>query len=74
MYNILIGNTLKIRNAANNAFVTLGDVSQTNFGHASLSSANTFTARTTFNITSSVTLPSGTTAQDGSPAVGMITP
>ena len=49
-------------------------VSQTNFGHASLSSANTFTARTTFNITSSVTLPSGTTAQDGSPAVGMITP
>ena len=67
------GNTLKIRNAANNAFVTLGDVSQTNFGHASLSSANTFTARATFNITSSITLPSGTTAQrDGSPAVGMI--
>ena len=67
------GNTLKIRNAANNAFVTLGDVSLTNFGHASLSSANTFTARATFNVTSSITLPSGTTAQrDGSPAVGMI--
>ena len=67
------GNTLKIRNAANNAFVTLGDVSLTNFGHASLSSENTFTARATFNVTSSITLPSGTTAQrDGSPAVGMI--
>lgn len=67
------GNTLKIRNAANNAFVSLGDVSLANFGHASLSSANTFTARATFNITSSITLPSGTTAQrDGSPAVGMI--
>ena len=67
------GNTLKIRNAANNAFVTLCDVSLTNFGHASLSSENTFTARATFNVTSSITLPSGTTAQrDGSPAVGMI--
>ena len=67
------GNTLKIRNTANNAFVTLGDVSLTNFGHASLSSENTFTARATFNVTSSITLPSGTTAQrDGSPAVGMI--
>ena len=67
------GNTLKIQNAANNAAITLGDVSLTNFGHASLSSANTFTARATFNVTSSITLPSGTTAQrDGSPAVGMI--
>ena len=67
------GNTLKIRNAANNAFVSLGDVSLANFGHASLSSANTFTARATFSVTSSITLPSGTTAQrDGSPAVGMI--
>ena len=67
------GNTLKIQNAANNGQVTLGDVSLTNFGHASLSSENTFTARATFNVTSSITLPSGTTAQrDGSPAVGMI--
>ena len=67
------GNTLKIRNAANNAFVSLGDVSLANFGHASLSVANTFTAIATFNITSSITLPSGTTAQrDGTPAVGMI--
>ena len=52
------GNTLKIRNAANNAFVSLGDVSLANLGHASLSVANTFTARATFNITSSITLPS----------------
>ena len=67
------GNTLKIRNAANNAFVSLGDVSLANFGHANLSTENTFTARATFNVTSSITLPSGTTAQrDGSPAVGMI--
>ena len=67
------GNTLKIRNAANNAFVSLGDVSLANLGHASLSVANTFTARATFSVTSSITLPSGTTAQrDGSPAVGMI--
>ena len=67
------GNTLKIQNSGNSGQVTLGDVSQTNFGHASLSSANTFTARATFNVTSSITLPSGTTAQrDGSPAVGMI--
>ena len=67
------GNTLKIRNAANNAFVSLGDVSLTNFGHASLSSANTFTARATFNITSSITLPSGDTSERDNPAaVGMI--
>ena len=67
------GNTLKIRNAANNAFVSLGDVSQTNFGHASLSTANTFTARATFNTTSSITIPSGDTSdRDNSPAVGMI--
>ena len=67
------GNTLKIRNAANNAFVSLGDVSLANLGHASFSVANTFTARATFSVTSSITLPSGTTAQrDGSPAVGMI--
>ena len=42
------GNTLKIRNAANDAFVTLGDVSATNFGHAGLSAANTFTSTNIF--------------------------
>ena len=65
------GNTLKIRNAANNAFITLGDVSATNFGHAALS-GSTFTGKVIHNYTSSLTIPSGTTAQrDGSPAVGM---
>ena len=42
------GNTLKIRNSANNAFVTLGDVSATNFGHAGLSATNTFTSTNIF--------------------------
>ena len=65
------GNTLKIRNAANNAFVSLGDVSATNFGHAALS-GSTFTGKVIHNYTSSLNIPSGTTAQrDGSPAVGM---
>ena len=65
------GNTLKIRNAANNAFVSLGDVSATNFGHAALS-GSTFTGKVIHNYTSSLNVPSGTTAQrDGSPAVGM---
>ena len=65
------GDTLKIRNSANNAFVTLGDVSQTNFGLAALS-GSTFTGKVIHNYTSSLTIPSGTTAQrDGSPAVGM---
>ena len=67
------GNTLKIQNAGNSAAITLGDVSLANFGHASLSSANTFTARATFNVTSSITLPSGDTAgRDNPAAVGMI--
>ena len=62
---------LKIRNAANNAFVSLGDVSATNFGHAALS-GSTFTGKVIHNYTSSLNIPSGTTAQrDGSPAVGM---
>ena len=42
------GDTLKIRNSANNAFVSLGDVSATNFGHAGLSAANTFTSTNIF--------------------------
>ena len=42
------GNTLKIRNSGDTAFVTLGDVSATNFGHAGLSAANTFTSTNIF--------------------------
>ena len=62
---------LKIRNAANNGYVTIGPVASTGFGLASLTGA-TFTGKVIHNYTSSLTIPSGTTAQrDGSPAVGM---
>ena len=62
---------LKIRNAANNGYVTIGPVATTNFGLAPLAGA-TFTGKVTHNYTSSLTIPSGTTAQrDGSAAVGM---
>jgi hypothetical protein len=62
---------LKIRNAANNGYVTVGPVATTNFGLAPLT-GGTFTGKITHNYTSSLTIPSGTTAQrDGSPAVGM---
>ena len=63
---------LKIRNAANNGYITIGNVTQTNLGLAALAGA-TFTGKVTHNYTSSLTIPSGTTAQrDGSPAVGML--
>ena len=62
---------LKIRNAANNGYVTVGPVATTNFGLAPLT-GGTFTGKVTHNYTSSLTIPSGTTDQrDGSPAVGM---
>ena len=62
---------LKIRNAANNAYITIGNVSATNLGLAALAGA-TFTGKVTHNYVSSLNLPVGTTAQrDGSPAVGM---
>ena len=62
---------LKIRNAANNGYVTIGPVASTGFGLAPLT-GGTFTGKVTHNYTSSLTVPSGTTAQrDGSPAVGM---
>ena len=56
------GNTLKIRNSANNAFVTLGDVSVTNFGHAGLSAANTFTSTNIFQ--EDVTFDGATAGRD----------
>jgi len=66
-------NELKISNASNNGFITLGKINTTNFGHADLATANTFTARQIFNVTSSITIPVGNTAaRDGSPAVGML--
>jgi hypothetical protein len=62
---------LKIRNAANNAYITIGNVATTNLGLAALA-GSTFTGKVIHNYTSSLTIPSGTTAQrDGTPAVGM---
>ena len=64
-------NLLKIRNAANNGYITIGNVSQTNLGLMPLA-GGTFTGKVTHNYTNSLNLPVGTTAQrDGSPAVGM---
>ena len=56
------GDTLKIRNSANNAFVSLGDVSATNFGHAGLSAANTFTSTNIFQ--EDVTFDGATAGRD----------
>tara|TARA_Y100000114_G_scaffold138977_1_gene142484 strand:+ start:2085 stop:2705 length:621 start_codon:yes stop_codon:yes gene_type:complete len=65
-------NTLKIRNGANNAFITLGNVGQTNFGHADLTGA-TFTGTVIHNYTGALRLPVGTTAQrPTSPTAGDI--
>ena len=62
---------LKIRNAANNGYVTIGAVASTNLGLMP-QAGGTFTGKITHNYTSSLTIPSGTTAQrDGSAAVGM---
>ena len=62
---------LKIRNAANNGYVTIGAVASTNLGLMP-QAGGTFTGKITHNYTSSLNIPSGTTAQrDGSPAVGM---
>ena len=64
-------NLLKLRNAANNGYIEIGNVTQANLGLAPLAGA-IFTGKVTHNYTSSLTIPSGTTAQrDGSPAVGM---
>jgi len=68
-------NELKIATSVSSdtaTYVVLGKINEANFGHADLATANTFTARQTFNVTSSITLPVGNTAaRDGSPAVGM---
>ena len=62
---------LKIRNAANNGYVTIGPVASTNLGLMP-QAGGTFTGKIIHNYTSSLNIPSGTTAQrDGSPAVGM---
>lgn len=65
-------NLFRIRNAANNDYITLGNISQENFGHAALSGA-TFTGSVIHNYTSALRLPVGTTAQrPSSPSTGDI--
>jgi hypothetical protein len=64
-------NLLKLRNASNNGYIEIGNVTQANLGLMPVA-GGTFTGKVTHNYTSSLTVPSGTTAQrDGSPAVGM---
>ena len=61
---------LKIRNAANNGYITIGNVTQANLGLAPLSGA-TFTGSVIHNYTGAMRVPVGTTAQrPGSPATG----
>ena len=63
---------LKIRNAANSAFVTIGTLASTNLGLASLAGA-TFTGDVILGTTTALELPDGTTGQrPGSPVNGMI--
>ena len=74
--NMLVVNTtsnlLKIVNASNNGYIEIGNITQANLGLAPLA-GGTFTGKVTHNYTSSLTIPSGTTAQrDGSAAVGML--
>ena len=61
---------LKIRNAANNGYVTIGPVATTNFGLAPLT-GGTFTGDVIHNYTTALQIPVGTTAQrPGSPSTG----
>jgi hypothetical protein len=63
---------LKVRNAANSGWVTVGTLASTNLGLASLSGA-TFTGNVILGTTTALELPDGTTAQrPGSPVAGMI--
>ena len=69
-------NELKIANSVSGdsaSYTILGKINVANFGHADLATANTFTARQTFNVTSSITIPVGdTSARDNPAAVGML--
>jgi len=63
---------LKIRNAANSAFITVGTLASTNLGLASLAGA-TFTGDVILGTTTALELPDGTTGQrPGTPVNGMI--
>ena len=61
---------LKIRNAANNAYITICNVATTNLGLAPVAGA-TFTGDVIHNYTTALQIPVGTTAQrPGSPSTG----
>jgi hypothetical protein len=62
---------LKIRNAANSAFVTVGTLGATNLGLASLAGA-TFTGAVVLGTTGALELPDGTTSERPTGVAGMI--
>lgn len=63
---------LKIRNAANNAWITIGTVESDNFALMPLA-GGTFTGFTSWSNTDYIKVPVGTTLQrPGSPAAGMV--
>lgn len=62
---------LKIRNAANSAWVTVGTLSATNLGLASLAGA-TFTGDVVLGTTTALKLPIGTTAERPTGATGLV--
>ena len=63
-------NLLKLRNASNNGYITIGNVTQANLGLAPVAGA-TFTGAVIHNYTTALRIPVGTTAQrSGSPATG----
>ena len=63
-------NLLKLRNASNNGYITVGNVTQTNLGLAALA-GSTFTGAVVHNYTTALQIPVGTTAQrPGSPSTG----
>ena len=63
-------NLLKLRNAANNGYIEIGNVTQANLGLAKLS-GSTFTGDVIHNYTTALQIPVGTTAQrPGSPSTG----
>ena len=63
-------NLLKLRNASNNGYIEIGDVTLPNLGLAKLA-GSTFTGAVVHNYTTALKIPVGTTAQrPGSPATG----
>ncbi len=63
-------NLLKLRNASNNGYIEIGNVTQANLGLAPVAGA-TFTGDVIHNYTTALQIPVGTTAQrPGSPATG----